>query len=121
MGRDKTDNNQNNSQGDSTKIYKEEMPEFPGGETKLFKYIGKSMKYPKWEAENRISGTVYVSYEINEEGKVQNARVSKGVIGGTGLDNEALRIIQNMPAWKPGKVNGKPVTVKFTLPVKFKL
>lgn len=114
-----TDSTQNRSQVDTININTEEMPEFPGGETKLFKYISKSIKYPRYEAEKGISGTVYVYYEINEEGKVQNAKVSKGINGGAGLDQEALRVIQNMPIWKPGKINGRPTIVKFTMPVRF--
>ncbi|MFN7295032.1 MAG: energy transducer TonB, partial [Bacteroidota bacterium] len=68
-----------------------------------------------------ISGTVYVYFVINKEGKVSNAEVRRGVKGGPGLDKEALRVIQNMPAWSIGKQNGRPASVQFTLPVKFVL
>ena len=99
----------------------EEMPSFPGGEEALFKYLGKNINYPAMEKDAGISGTVYVYFVINKEGKVSNAEVRRGVKGGTGLDKEALRVIQNMPAWSIGKQNGRPASVQFTLPVKFVL
>ena len=99
----------------------EEMPSFPGGEEALFKYLGKNINYPAMEKDAGISGTVYVYFVINKEGKVSNAEVRRGVKGGPGLDKEALRVIQNMPAWSIGKQNGRPASVQFTLPVKFVL
>jgi protein TonB len=99
----------------------EEMPGFPGGEEALFKYLGKNINYPAMEKDAGISGTVYVYFVINKEGRVSNAEVKRGVKGGPGLDKEALRVISNMPAWSVGKQNGRPAAVQFTLPVKFVL
>ena len=99
----------------------EEMPGFPGGEEALFKYLGKNINYPAMEKDAGISGTVFVYFVINKEGKVSNAEVKRGVKGGPGLDKEALRVISNMPAWSVGKQNGRPAAVQFTLPVKFVL
>jgi len=99
----------------------EEMPGFPGGEEALFKYLGKNINYPAMEKDAGISGTVYVYFVINKEGRVSNAEIKRGVKGGPGLDKEALRVISNMPAWSVGKQNGRPAAVQFTLPVKFVL
>lgn len=99
----------------------EEMPQFPGGEEALFKYLGKNINYPAMEKDAGIAGTVYVYFVINKEGKVSSAEVKRGVKGGPGLDKEALRVIQNMPSWSIGKQNGRPASVQFTLPVKFVL
>lgn len=99
----------------------EEMPTFPGGEEALFKYLSKNVNYPAMEKENGISGTVWVYFVINKEGKVTNAEVKRGVKGGQGLEKEALRVIQNMPNWSIGKNNGRPAAVQFNLPVKFVL
>lgn len=99
----------------------EEMPGFPGGEEALFKYLGKNINYPAMEKDAGISGTVYVYFVINKEGKVSNVEVKRGVKGGPGLDKEALRVIKSMPNWSVGKQNGRPASVQFTLPVKFVL
>ncbi len=99
----------------------EEMPAFPGGEEALFKYLSKNINYPAMEKDAGISGTVYVYFVINKEGKVSNVEVKRGVKGGAGLDKEAVRVIQNMPHWSIGKQNGRPASVQFTLPVKFVL
>ena len=99
----------------------DEMPQFPGGEQALFNYLCKKINYPAKEKDAGISGTVYIYYVINKEGKVTNAEVKRGIKGAPGLDKEALRVIQNMPTWSVGKKNGKPVLVEFTLPVKFVL
>ncbi|WP_106829763.1 energy transducer TonB [Parabacteroides pacaensis] len=97
----------------------EEMPEFPGGETALMQYINKGIKYPVIAQENGIQGRVVVSFVINKDGKVVEAQVMRGV--DPSLDKEALRVIGTLPAWKPGKQRGKPVRVKYTVPVLFRL
>ncbi|MFN5209541.1 MAG: energy transducer TonB [Bacteroidota bacterium] len=99
----------------------EEMPGFPGGEEALQKYMRKNITYPSLEKENNIQGTVYVYFVINKDGKVEDAKVVRGVKGGSGLDAEALRVIKSMPNWSVGKQNGRPVKVQFTYPVKFVL
>ncbi|NPA36411.1 MAG: energy transducer TonB [Chlorobi bacterium] len=97
----------------------EEMPEFPGGETALHQYIAKSIKYPVIAQENGIQGRVYVSFVINAKGEVTDIKIARGV--DPALDKEAIRVIKNMPKWKPGKQRGKPVKVSFTVPINFVL
>jgi len=98
----------------------EEMPEFPGGgETALIKYLGSHIQYPVLAKENGITGTVYVTFEIDLVGKVKDAKILRGI--GGGCDEEALRVVKTMPQWKPGKQRGKPVRVQYNLPVRFTL
>lgn len=97
----------------------EEMPSFPGGDAALMSYISKNIKYPSIATENGIQGRVICTFVINRDGKVTNAEVIRSV--DPSLDKEALRVINNMPAWKPGKQRGKPVRVKYTLPIVFRL
>jgi len=97
------------------------MPTFPGGEQAMFKYLGDHLKYPKFSKKNGIQGTVYVYFIIDKHGMVRNAEIKRGPKDGEELNAEALRVIQEMPTWTPGSINGKPVNVQFTLPIKFKL
>jgi len=97
----------------------EEMPEFPGGEAALHQYIAKSIKYPVIAQENGIQGRVYVSFVINAKGEVTDIKIARGV--DPALDKEAIRVIKNMPKWKPGKQRGKAVKVSFTVPINFVL
>jgi len=98
----------------------EEMPEFPGGgESALLKYLSSNIKYPPLARENNIQGTVYVTFEIDQNGKVKDAKILRGI--GGGCDEEALRVVSAMPQWKPGKQRGKPVRVQYNLPVRFTL
>ena len=97
----------------------EEMPEFPGGQGELLKYLGKSIRYPVIAQENGIQGRVVCAFVINRDGSIVDAEVLRGV--DPSLDKEALRVINSMPKWKPGKQRGKPVRVKYTVPVVFRL
>lgn len=97
----------------------EEMPEFPGGQMELLKYLSKSIKYPVIAQENGIQGRVVCAFVINRDGSIVDAEVLRGV--DPSLDKEALRVINSMPKWKPGKQRGKPVRVKYTVPVVFRL
>ena len=99
----------------------EEMPEYPGGQMELFRFIGRNIRYPKKARRRGIHGTVYIGYVIAEDGSLENIHVKQGIAGGEICDNEALRIVHMMPKWIPGKVNRKPVRVAFTLPIRFKL
>ncbi|MFN5629863.1 MAG: energy transducer TonB [Bacteroidota bacterium] len=99
----------------------DKMPEFVGGEEALFNFIRKNINYPSFEKSELISGTVYVTFVINKNGKVENAVITRGVKGGKGLEAEALRVINKMPDWTPGQTNNKPVKVQFTFPIKFVL
>ncbi len=97
----------------------EEMPEFPGGMNELLKYLAKSIKYPVIAQENGIQGRVICAFVVNRDGSIVDAEVLRGV--DPSLDKEALRVIMSMPKWKPGKQRGKPVRVKYTVPVTFRL
>lgn len=104
---------------DETYVIVEDMPEFPGGEEALRKYISEHVNYPEIAKKNGIQGKVYVSFQVSKDGSVKDARVARGV--DPSLDKEALRVIKNMPKWKPGKQRGEPVNVAYTLPIQFKL
>ncbi len=97
----------------------EEMPEFPGGELALRKYIGQSVKYPVIAQENGIQGRVYVQFVVNTKGEVEQVKIARGV--DPNLDKEAIRVVQSMPKWKPGKQRGKAVKVSYTVPINFQL
>lgn len=98
----------------------EQMPAFPGGEEALMKYLRNNTRYPHVAMENEIEGTVYIAFVVDREGNVIDVHLAGQKKGG-GLDEEAVRVIQKMPKWKPGKQNGRAVAVVYNLPVKFKL
>jgi len=100
-------------------IIVEDMPEFPGGELALRKWIGSNIKYPVIAAENGIQGKVYVTFVVDKDGSISNARIARGV--DPSLDQEALRVVNQLPKWKPGKQRGKPVRVSYTVPINFQL
>lgn len=106
---------------DQVFISVEEMPQFPGGEEAMMKYIQKNVQYPAMERDAGIQGTAIVYFEVNKEGQVENARIQRGVKGGGALDREAIRVISSMPRWTPGKQNGRPCRVQFNVPVRFVL
>ena len=97
----------------------EEMPEFPGGMVECMKFLGRNIQYPKISQENGIQGRVIVTFVINKDGSITEAKIARSV--DYYLDKEALRVVSLMPKWKPGKINGKAVRVKYTLPVMFRL
>lgn len=97
----------------------EEMPEFPGGMAKLMKYFSDNVRYPVVAAENGIQGRVICQFTVWKDGTIRDIVVVKGV--DKALDKEAVRLIENMPNWKPGKQRGKAVSCKYTVPVSFRL
>lgn len=97
----------------------EDMPEFKGGDKALLKYIAEHVVYPEIAKENDIQGTVYVKFVINEKGKVTNVGLLRGV--DPLLDKEAIKVIESLPDWKPGKQSGKNVKVSMQVPIKFQL
>ena len=97
----------------------EDMPEFPGGEMALRTYIANAIKYPVIAQENGIQGKVYVTFVVGKDGSVSNASIARGV--DPSIDKEALRVINSLPKWKPGKQRGKPVNVSYTVPINFQL
>lgn len=97
----------------------EEMPEFPGGESALIAHIAKNTKYPGIARENNIEGRVFISFVVEKDGSISDAKVIRGI--GGGCDEEALRVIKALPRFKPGKQNGRAVRVQYNVPVNFKL
>ena len=97
----------------------EQMPEFPGGMQALMAYLSKNIKYPSVAQDNGIQGRVLVSFVVNKDGSIVDPEVIKSV--DAALDKEAMRVIKAMPKWNPGKQRGKPVRVKYTVPVLFRL
>ena len=97
----------------------EEMPSYPGGDAKMYEYLGKNIKYPQIARESSIQGRVFVNFVVEPDGSVTNVKVLRGI--GGGCDEEAMRVVKSMPKWKPGKQRGKAVRVSYTLPVVFKL
>ncbi|WP_421920048.1 TonB family protein [Marinifilum sp.] len=100
-------------------ILVEEMPEFPGGELELKKFITKNIKYPNNAKKKGIEGKVLVSFIVNEEGEIEQIKIARGV--DPSIDKEAMRLVRLMPKWKPGKQRGKLVSVAYTLPIEFDL
>ncbi len=97
----------------------EEMPSYPGGDQKMYEYLGKNIKYPQIARESSIQGRVFVNFVVEPDGSVSNVKVLRGI--GGGCDEEAVRVVKSMPKWKAGKQRGKAVRVSYTLPVVFKL
>jgi TonB family protein len=97
----------------------EEMPQFPGGDGAMLKFIAEHIVYPESAKENGIEGKVYAQFVVQSTGKISDINVLRGI--DPSLDAEAVRVIKLFPLWKPGKQNGKPVNVSFTVPIKFEL
>lgn len=100
-------------------IVVEDMPQFPGGDIALFKFIAQNVEYPEIARENGIQGKVFLSFIINKKGFVEQVKVTRNV--DPLLDKEAMRVIQLLPKWKPGKQRGKAVNVAFNVPINFQL
>lgn len=97
----------------------EQNPEYPGGTTAMYKYLGENIRYPSEAQKANKQGKVYVKFVIKSDGKIDNINIVKSV--SPELDNEAIRVVQNMPNWRPAEQNGKPVSVYYNLPINFKL
>lgn len=97
----------------------EKMPRFPGGDAECFKFLSKNIKYPTIAQENGIQGRVILQFVVNKDGSIVDVVVARSV--DPYLDKEAVRVVKSMPKWEPGEQRGKPVRVKYTLPVMFKL
>ena len=97
----------------------DEEPQFPGGERGLLDYIAENVIYPQTAIDEAIQGRVFVSFVVEPDGNVSNAKVLRGI--GYGCDEEAVRIIESLPAWEPGRRRDKEVRVAMTVPVNFRL
>ena len=96
----------------------DEMPTFPGGAPAFQRFLRDKIRYPEAALRKGLEGKVHVSFIIDEEGRILDAKVVKGL--GAGLDEEALRLVRIMPWWTPGRVQGQPVRVAYTLPIQFR-
>lgn len=106
---------------DTDKIYEqvEEMPSFPGGSNALSSFIAANLKYPVVAQENGIQGRVIVKFVVEKDGRITDVEITRSV--DPSLDKEAMRIVKAMPKWKPGKLKGNCVRVKYTIPIVFGL
>lgn len=97
----------------------EVAPQFPGGDDARIEFISKNISYPEQAKKEGIQGTVYITFVVQPDGSITDAKVLRGI--GGGLDEIAIAAVQKMPKWEPGKVKGEPVPVQFNMPIKFKL
>ena len=97
----------------------EQMPQFPGGEAALMKFLSSHINYPPMAAENNVQGRVVVQFVVEKDGKVGEVKVARSV--DKDLDREAVRVVKSLPKFTPGRQNGQAVSVWYTLPVTFKL
>ena len=106
---------------DENVIYRsvEHMPQFPGGEAALMKYIKAHIQYPAEAVKNRIEGRAIVQFVVDKKGKIGEVKVLRSV--DKDLDKEAIRVVKSLPKFTPGRQNGKAVSVWYTLPVTFSL
>ncbi len=105
---------------DSVLMKVENMPEFEGGKEALYAFFAKNLRYPQKAKEDSVSGRVWLSFVVKKDGYVDNVKVLRGI--GAGCDEEAVRVIQAMPKWKPGTMkDGTPVNVQYQLPINFAL
>lgn len=100
-------------------ILVQDPPVFPGGDEARIEFIRSNIKYPEEAREKGIQGTVFVNFVIESDGSVSNIRVLRGI--GSGCDEEAVRVVENMPRWIPGKQKGEAVRVQFNMPIRFVL
>ena len=107
---------------DNTGVYNvaDVMPQYPGGQNALEDYMNNNVEYPQAAVDNNSEGTVDVQFIIDENGKVTDAKTT-GTQLGNGLDEEAVKLVSNMPKWTPGKVKGKNVKTRMVLPVTYRL
>jgi len=102
---------------DEPKVIVEQMPQFPGGENEMMKFIKEHLRYPVVAQELGVTGTVIINFVVDREGAITKMVVTRSI--GSGCDEEAMRVLDIMPHWSPGKQGGQTVSVRFTLPFKF--
>jgi protein TonB len=101
--------------------YVEQMPELPngGGQGAIVAAIQKAVRYPPMALRNQVEGRIFASFTVNPQGDVTDVKVVKGL--GSGLDEETIRAIKTLPKFRPGKQNGRAVSVSFTVPITYKI
>ena len=109
------------TQQTATKIYAvvEEMPKFKGGELAMMEFLMKNMKYPQTAVKAKLEGKAIVGFVVGKDGTISDVHITKSA-GHAVLDEEAMRVVKSMPAWEPGKQKGKPVNVKYNVPITFR-
>ncbi len=107
--------------GPTVPIIPDVMPEFPGGDAALMAYMGERVDYGMLEIERGVSGTIYMSFTVLSDGTITDIKTERGILYGENLEKKAISAIQKMPLWKPGIKGGKPVPVRFRIPLKFVL
>jgi len=100
-------------------IFVQEMPDFPGGEREMQKFLAENIQYPADASQNGIQGTVFTQFVVDSKGNITDVKILRGI--GGGCDEEATRVIKIMPKWHPGRQNGKTVRVLYNMPIVFKL
>ncbi len=95
------------------------MPQFPGGEAEMMKYLAQNIQYPVNAARNNVEGRVVLQFVVEKDGRIGEVKIARTV--DPELDAEALRVVKSMPNFIPGRQNGKPVAVWYTIPISFKL
>ncbi len=114
-----TDNTLTEEPATTTYKFVEQFPEFPGGEAELIKFINKNIQYPSIARENGIAGQVVLAFVVSADGSISGVKVLRDI--GGGCAEEAIRMVNKMPKWIPGKQNGREVNVEFNLPINFEL
>ncbi|MCP9767375.1 energy transducer TonB [Lacihabitans sp. LS3-19] len=97
----------------------EQKPEFPNGTKAMYEFLSKNIHYPKSAVNAGVTGKVFVKFVVEKDGSIADVQITKGI--GFGCDEEAIRVIQSMPKWRPGRQNGKEVRVYFNMPITYKL
>ncbi len=97
----------------------EQMPQFPGGEAEMMKYLAQNIQYPVNAARNNVEGRVVLQFVVEKDGRIGEVKIARSV--DPELDAEALRVVKSMPNFIPGRQHGKPVAVWYTIPISFKL
>lgn len=115
------DTNTDSNQKIEPYVYAEQMPEFPGGQDEMYKFIAKNLIYPKIAIDSNIEGRVHLKFTIQPDGSIADIKVLNNPKLGYGCEEAAIAVIKKMPKWKPGKQNGKPIPVYFNLPIRFRI
>ena len=114
-----TDASADAAQADEVLEVSEKMPQFPGGQSGLYRYLSENVRYPYYAEQKRIQGKVIVQFVVDKDGSVTDVKIEKSVH--KSLDKEAVRVVKKMPKWIPGEQDGKPVRVLYHMPVNFSL
>jgi TonB family protein len=96
-------------------------PAFPGGEAGLMQFLGENIQYPKAARKNNIQGVVVATFVVERDGSISTVEIVRDLAAGAGGGDEVRRVLALMPNWQPGLVDGKPVRVRYTLPIRFSL